>query len=298
MEREFNPKPLQLVLENNATTKAPDHFFYEVIMPNEWLEIIREAAKLPALLADIYGDLLKPGVKQAGKALDTVIGLGNTVLWPVALANEKARIALERNLEKYRVQLEDIAEDRISAIPPEIGVPIAEKLSYVTDSELSNLYVNLLAKASTIDTSHFAHPSFVNVINNLCPDEAIYLKELHKRGELPFLIAKLVKKGANEWRTFGDLLTAIETNIQMTFPHNATAYLSNFEGLGLIQIRRDIFIIADGLYESLEAVYKPKYEDVPFDRETNEFKFERGKIEITPFGNLFMNACLTTLKQS
>lgn len=266
-------------------------------MSNEWLEVIREAAKLPALLSDIYGDLLKPGVKQAGKALDTVIGLGNTALWPVALLNEKARIALEHNFEKYRAQLEDIPEDRISTIPPEIGVPIVEKLSYVKDNELSALYVNLLAKASTLDTSHFAHPSFVNVINNLCPDEAIYLKELHKRGELPFLTAKLVKKGANEWRTFGDLLTAIETSIQMSFPHNATAYLSNFEGLGLIQIRRDIFIVVDGLYESLEAVYRPRFEDMPFDREMNELKFERGKLEITPFGNLFMNACLTTLKQ-
>jgi hypothetical protein len=37
-------------------------------MTSGWLEVAREAAKLPALLSDIYGDLLKPGVKQVGKA--------------------------------------------------------------------------------------------------------------------------------------------------------------------------------------------------------------------------------------
>ncbi len=207
-------------------------------------------------------------------------------------------MALEQNLEKYRIQIEDTPEEKIVSISPEIGVPIMEKLSYVTDEELSNLYVNLLAKASTIDTSQFAHPSFVNVINNLCPDEAIYLQELYKRGALPFITAKLFKNGVNEWNLLGDLLTAIENECKMSFPHNAIAYLSNFEGLGLIQIRRDIYIISEGLYESLEAFYKPAYKLYPFNEETHTLGFERGKIEITPFGQLFMKACLVKLKQS
>ena len=156
-------------------------------MSNGWLEVAREALKLPALIFDIYGDLLKPGVKQAGKALETIIGLGNTILWPITLGNERARIALERNLERYRSQLENLPEENIVAVPAEIGVPIAEKLSYVSDEELSSLYVNLLAKASTSATAKFAHPSFVNVINNLCPDEAVYLKELYKLSALPFI---------------------------------------------------------------------------------------------------------------
>lgn len=265
-------------------------------MSNGWLEIAREAIKLPAILSDIYGDMLKPGVKQVGKALETVIGLGNTILWPMALANARARIALERNLEKYRTQIEDVPEEKVTPVPPEIGVPISEKLSYVSDEELSNMYVNLLAKASTIDTSKFAHPSFVNVINNLSPDEAIFLKELYKRGALPFITAKLAKKNTNEWSGIGDLLTGLETEIKLSFPHNDVAYLSNFEGLGLIQIRRDIYMVREGVYEALEKLYKPQCEAIPYDREKQTLEFQRGKIEITPFGKLFMDACLTKLK--
>ena len=69
-------------------------------------EIAEEIAQSPAILKEIYGDLTKPSVQQVGKALGTIIGLGNTVLWPFALLNEKAKIALERNLERYRIILQ------------------------------------------------------------------------------------------------------------------------------------------------------------------------------------------------
>lgn len=156
-------------------------------MSKELVELGKEALKLPALLPEIYGDLLKPGVKQVGRALETVVGLGNTILWPIAWANERSRIALERNLEKYREEIKHLPEEKVVSVTPEIGVPIAEKLSYVTNEELSDLYVNLLAKASCVDTARFAHPSFVNVINNLSPDEAVLLKEIHQQGVLGFL---------------------------------------------------------------------------------------------------------------
>jgi hypothetical protein len=84
------------------------------------MDLIKEIAQAPGLLKSVYGDLAKPGVEQAGKALSTIIGLGNTILWPVALANEKAKIALENNLEKYRKRLESTPKEHITEIAPEI----------------------------------------------------------------------------------------------------------------------------------------------------------------------------------
>lgn len=71
-------------------------------MTNGWLQVAQEGLKVPGLLIEIYGDIARPGVRQVGKALETVIGLGNTILWPIALANEHSRMALENNLERYR----------------------------------------------------------------------------------------------------------------------------------------------------------------------------------------------------
>lgn len=267
-------------------------------MANGWLEVVKEALKLPALLSDIYGDLLRPGVKQAGKALETVLGLGNTVLWPLALANERARIALKKNLEKYRKQLESIPEAKVIPVAPEVGVPVAEKLCYVMDEELSDLYINLLAKASCIETAKFAHPSFVNIINNLCPDEAILLKELRGGRSLPFLTARLVEKASDSWTVLEDMLTGVEEIITLSYPQNLPAYLSNFEGLGLIEVRRDIFLTRQGVYEQLEELYRPTYEALQFDHVTHVLEFSKGGIDSTKFGQLFLSACLTKLGES
>ena len=93
-------------------------------MTDPTLPILREATQIPGLLKDIYGDLAKPGVEQVGKALGTVLGLGNTILWPLTMLNERARIALEKNLEKYRRQLD--GKDKIVEVSPEVGVPVLE----------------------------------------------------------------------------------------------------------------------------------------------------------------------------
>lgn len=269
-------------------------------MTNGWLEVIREAVKLPALLSDIYGDLVRPGVKQVGKALETILGLGNTILWPLAMINEKARLTLKRNLERYREQLSDIPEEHIVPVPPELGVPIAEKLAYVVDEQLSVLYINVLAKASTLETSKFAHPGFVNVINCLCPDETVFLREFFKRDPIPFVSVRLISKDRHSFVPIGDLLTGIEkeADLPLMFPYNAEAYVSNIEGLGLISVRRDIFLSDKTRYKELETLYGPQYKKKLSDEDGKKLAFVEGKIDVTPYGRLFMEACLTGLKGS
>src|SRR5262245_48813090 len=186
----------RLELYSAAISKDSTPSNCEVSTVGDTLQLIKEALQSPGLLKEIYGDLAKPGVTQAGKALGTVIGLGNTILLPIHWANERSRLALESNLEKYRKRLEAVSEGEITPVPPEIGVPIVEKLSYVTDDELSDMYVNLLANASTINTAQFAHPAFVHIINNLSPDEALLLKEIDRRGRgtIPFLSSRWIRK--------------------------------------------------------------------------------------------------------
>ena len=111
-------------------------------MADEITEIVSKIVGVPELLKEVYGDLAKPGVSQVGKALSAVLGLGNTVLYPLHLINEKTRITLESNLQKYREKLKNIPDEKIIPVPPEIGVPIAETVSYthldVYKRQLSN----------------------------------------------------------------------------------------------------------------------------------------------------------------
>jgi len=256
------------------------------------MELIKEVAQIPGLLKEVYGDLAKPGVEQAGKALGTVIGLGNTILWPVALANQKARIALESNLEKYRKRLENTPKEEITEVAPEIGVPIGEKITYVTNEELSDMYVELLAKASIASSASLAHPSFVNVINNLSPDEAVLLKTLRTTLSVPFIEIRLHQNREDEWTTLDPLYSPLSKVTGLSFQNNVLAYVSNFEGLGILQVRTDIFMVGEGIYEPLELESKSRFKGLEnFPQPRMQIKFQKGKIDVTPFGRLFLQAC-------
>ena len=80
------------------------------------------------ILKEIYVDVARPGVSQVGQAIGTIIGLGNIILWPLQLLNERAKVALERNLENYRERLKQVPESDITPVRPEVGVPILENL--------------------------------------------------------------------------------------------------------------------------------------------------------------------------
>ncbi len=257
------------------------------------MELLKEIAASPAILKELYGDLAKPGVQQAGKALSTVIGLGNTVLWPVALMNEKAKFALESNLEKYRKKMESTPNESVCEVAPEVGVPIAEKLSYVTNEELSDMYTELLAKASQIQNSNVAHPSFVNVISNISPDEAILMKSIRGLQGIPFIEVRLKYKDKNEWNTLDAMKPGLSCLGKLKTPGNIHAYLSNLEGLGILQIRTDIYMVGENIYEPLEAHAKQSYLGLEEQMKDRVIDYQRGKIEITSFARLLMKACFS-----
>lgn len=260
------------------------------------MDLLKEIVQSPAILKEVYGDLAKPGVQQAGKALSTIIGLGNTVLWPVALMNEKAKIALESNLEKYRNKMKDTPVEEVCAVPPEVGVPIAEKLSYVTNEELSEMYTELLAKASQVHNANVAHPSFVNVISNISPDEAILMKSVMRMTGIPFVEVRLNRKNKNEWSTLNSMMPGVSCLAELSYPNNIHAYISNLEGLGIFRVRQDIYMVGENIYEPLEEYAKKIYSEVSKSVEDRSITFQRGQIEITPFARLLMNACFSSKK--
>jgi hypothetical protein len=265
-------------------------------MSEGWLQLAKEAIKLPGLLVEVYGDLAKPGVRQVGKALETIFGLGNTILWPITLANERLKYALEHNLEKYRKCLEKIPEEKIISISPEIGVPVVEKLSYISDDQLSDLYIQLLAKASNVDTLEHAHPSFVNVINNLTPDEAHLLEYFVTQSDLPFIYAKSVRIPTQEFILLRDLIVPDEILRNLSFPQNVDAYFSNLEGLGLININHIEWLTDTNIYDELKKKYTEQFIAIMnSDPKTkgNVLCFDQGFIRITRYGEKFIQACHT-----
>ena len=223
------------------------------------MEMINEVVKNKELLTKIYGDLAQPGVQEVGKALGTILGLGNTILWPVTLANEKAKITLQRNLNKYKEKIEGIPEDKVVEVTPEIGVPVLEKLTYVNNEELRELYLELLSKASNKDKIDVAHPSFVNIINNLSPDEALILQLLRDVNTHPFIEVRLSQEGGG-YNVIDPIFSVLKTPTKLTYEENVGAYLSNLEGLGVIKLNPNDYLTDEKQYSEAEKSAREKYE--------------------------------------
>jgi hypothetical protein len=250
-------------------------------------EVVAAIAGDKGLLKEVYGDLAKPGVTQVGLALETILGLGNTIMLPIQLLNAKGKYTIESNLNKYREKLQNKEESEVVGVVPEVGVPIVEKLAYVTNEQLVELYTELLAKASTKSHNKFAHPNFVNIIGSLSPDEALLIRTLKGKESLPF-IDRTLKKTSGGYQVIEPLITGLDSTDGIAFPTNTKAYLSNLEALGILKIRRDVWVTDNLVYEQLSQRHELNI------AESKEYKpdMKKGVIEITNLGKMFIQGCV------
>ncbi|NVK42121.1 MAG: DUF4393 domain-containing protein [Oceanospirillaceae bacterium] len=193
-------------------------------------EILKEIISVPGLLEKIYEDLAQPGVRKVGKAIEGILGLGNTCLYPIHLANERTSIHLKKNLERYRKKLENVPAENIIPVPAEIGVPILEKLAYTSDENLSELFTNLLANASTNNTAHKVHPGFLSKLSNLSPDEAKLLVFAYNNKGIYLHRVTPNTADQNNW------FLAVENDAleNLQYPENAKLYIDNLGALNIL----------------------------------------------------------------
>lgn len=125
-----------------------------------------------SIFLELYKDMAQPAARNVGLGLAAITSVGLFLHLLTSWGTDRLNICLKNNLEKYSERIKDTPVEDISEVPPEIGIPIIEKLSYVTNEELRDLYVELLAKATIKEENDKAHSSFINIINSLSPDEA------------------------------------------------------------------------------------------------------------------------------
>jgi hypothetical protein len=215
------------------------------------LDLIKSGSKLLPL---IYKDLAQPGVKKAGQALATVIDVANTVLLPIKLANEKTQAIFRSHMEKYRKRMAEIPDDKVYEVLPEIGTPILDKLTYVTADDIGDLFVNLLASASSTDTIDVAHPSFINCINSMSSDEAKLIQFLSKADVIPYIQINALQKGK---KGIVDVckLTSLGKDVNFAFPNNIELYLDNFVTLGLLSCFERKALVEHSMYDAVIDIY-------------------------------------------
>ncbi|GMO37957.1 MAG: hypothetical protein Ta2B_17660 [Termitinemataceae bacterium] len=253
------------------------------------------------LLPMLYTDLAQPSVKKMGQALETTVEFATIPMLLLKLANEKVKINFQHNIEMYREKLNGISDEKIERVNPQIGVPILENLTTVTDEEIADLFTTLLQKASNRDTLNQAHPSFVQMIARLSVDEARLIKHLRNKPLIPTVGIKGFKGirangvvyGSEPFTIIAEKLTLLPFEVDLFFPDNIDAYLDNFVSMGILGV--DPFAYTDFYSEYQTIIEKYQFdkieEDEQFKEHFSRHETERAGLHITEYGNLFISAC-------
>ena len=244
--------------------------------------------------SDINQDIAKELVAQtAGKTYDDVAHpSAHAVGQIVSFIPRTIRVWLckwekwilngEYNLEATKQvlaeKLKNISEGKIIEPEPYVAVPALQQLSYSLDSEvLRELYANLLVSSMNIDTKEMVHPSFVDIIRQLLPDEARLLKTIYLNNEEDIIvenpnaespIPKLVEffENTNEISTS----PIIQDN-----PKGYSFYLDNLRRLRLIET-------------------EPVFPENPYSKEASE---KYSQIRLTEYGILFCDICIKEINE-
>ena len=148
--------------------------------PNTASEITKALAKIidPKTIDKFYEDTLADPLTEISGVATDILKSARLFTAPFQLlAASQDRFA--RFLDRTVRQVPE--ENRITA-PSHIAGPIFEKLKYLEeDNILTELYVNLLARAIDKERSDEAHPSFITIISLISPDEAMVLYHLRIR---------------------------------------------------------------------------------------------------------------------
>jgi hypothetical protein len=244
---------------------------------------------------EVYKDALRPVVKPVGEILGF---LPRTIKlafsgWEKWLINGEESLRLTAETIKEKVK--QIPEEKFVEPEPYVAIPAIQQISYCQNSEeLRDLYANLLTSSMNADKKWQVHPSFVDIIKQLTPDEAKIIRSIpnFKNNFMPAIDVKLTDKNAlgTGHQIFITNFTTIGFNV-IENKENICSYIDNLVRLKILEIPPTYHLTNESLYKPLEEspileklipqAYKLIY----------NIGYKHKIIAITNYGLLFKRIC-------
>jgi len=238
---------------------------------NESYQAIKET--IGKVASDIYADIARPAARQTGAALETLFKVG---LSPVAMLDwgfEHSKDWLKAKIEK---RLATTPQEFRCSPPNNIVVSAITSISISSDSpELRDLYAELLLKSMDSRSQSMVHPSYINLIGQLSPQEALVFISFYKIEGTTLL----KETDANSYRSVSIENQFLNYCIELGFSefNHAQLWLENLQRLKLVE-----------LLEYSEASYLAP----DFDRPSPEVRNTTDRyLELTEYGRMFLEAC-------
>ena len=230
-------------------------------MPEE--SKIRDAADVVKGIAEaipVYQDVLQPAAREIGVALQTVAKAIHVALAPVAALVWGYDTLREFVSTRVAEKLQHGPLDRIKTPEPHVVGPALEALRYTGhQGTLRELYANLLATSLDADTCRNAHPSFVDMIKSMSPDEGRIMRLFVTGYAFPVVeVRSYEKKEATSYSVAMRSFSFVGREAGCDFPDLTPSYLDNLARLGLVELPGAYglgtpTLAAPNTYEPLEA---------------------------------------------
>ena len=255
---------------------------------------IADAVKGIVEAVPVYRDAVQPAAKEIGKGLETMAKAINLALEPVrglVWGYDKLLGFLSTRVAE---KLSAVPPDRIKPPSPHVVGPALEALRFTGhDQSLRELYANLLATSLDSDTARNAHPSFVDIIRNLSPDEARIMRLFATKAGLPVIDLQAKYKDGSGFEIFKETFSFIGREAGCEHPNLTPAYVNNLCRLGLLSMPEDLHFADASLYESLEQAEELREDKEQIQKDDKkEVRFSRKVIRLTRFGRQFCSACV------
>lgn len=263
-------------------------------------ELQVEAAKGVVQLVDrAYDDLLSGVARETGKALTLVGRAVNVTLAPLRGLIWTAEEACSWIESKVAERLDAKGVTEPQTPPPSLYLPVVQGVAVAGTEDLRGMYANLLATAMDPATAHLAHPGFVEVLRQICTDEARLLPFLYQVEGTGVVTVTLSNRSVFGRQGLRPLIVAGFREGLLERQDLEGMYLVNLARLGILDLAPGAISAEDG-WLRLEEVASERIKRWTGKAQYEDFnvKMEHGRVRLTAFGSAFCEACLPSLPES
>ena len=233
-------------------------------------------------------------IEEVDKTSALVVRAIHAALSPL----EKWVLQKECNLAETKKLLEEKLKDtpaeNIITPPSYVAVPALQSIAYCMDDiQLRDMYAELLAHAMNSETVDNVHPTFVEIIKQMSPFDALVFKKTLVQ---PCISIKYMNKGTKASYPVQDIVAFSDLDAFPLVPTQIA--LENLERLRLIEINKGSKYGNAEKYEhlkySVKEVASAFVEDNKQNFDVNDYQIVYGEfvILIRGFGQFFARACL------
>lgn len=239
----------------------------------------------------LYEDALQPTVQEVGKFAARIPRAINAAFSGLDKWILNKEYAIDETKKLLAQKLENVDPEKIVEPEAYVAVPALQAISYSMDSEeLRNLYANLLAKAMNSDTKDFVHPSFVDMIKQMSPTDALIFSKIIVNPIRP-LISIMINEPKGGKNIFLENCSWIT---EISLGRCRTAF-DNLSRLGLIQIPFGDSYTDKNNYTSIKK--NPLFIHAETECKKNllngeSISYDEKYIKINELSKLFYNVCV------